>query len=67
MSIEHPICQTNVLRPTIFFKEDIDVLFLTEALLRSHGDEAKLADITPPGYNMKSFLRASWGGGLAFL
>ena len=33
--------------------------------MRSHGNEAKYADLTPPGYSLRSFLRAARGGGLA--
>ena len=51
-----------------FVKDEcIDVLFLTETWLRSTGDDAKCADLTPPGYDMKSFPRPTRGGGLAVL
>ena len=51
---------------------DVDVLLLTETWLRQSGDEAKCADLTPPGYRLFSFPRAhsttiKRGGGLAFL
>ena len=42
-------------------------MFLTETLMRSHGDEAKYADLTPAGYSMGSFPRATRGGGLAVI
>ena len=45
--------------------ECIDIMFLTETWMRRHGDEAKYADLTPPGYSLRSFLRAARGGGLA--
>ena len=35
--------------------------------MRSHGDEAKSADLTPPGYSLRSFPRATRGGGLAVI
>ena len=44
--------------------ECVDIMFLTETWLRSHGDEAKYADLTPPGYSLRSFPRATRGGGL---
>ena len=40
----------------------IDLMFLTETWLRSHGDEAKIADLAPSGYAVKSFPRPSRGG-----
>ena len=43
----------------------VDVLFLTETWLRQAGDEAKCADLAPPGFTAKSFPRSSRGGGLA--
>ena len=42
-------------------------MFLTETWMRSHGDEAKYADLTPPGYSMRSIPRATLGGGLAVI
>ena len=47
--------------------ECIDIMFLTETWMRSHGDEAKYADLTPPGYSLRSFPRATRGGGLAVI
>ena len=44
-----------------------DIMFLTETWMRSHGDEAKYADLTPAGYSLRSFLRATRGGGLAII
>ncbi|KAL8582552.1 hypothetical protein ACOMHN_063150 [Nucella lapillus] len=34
---------------------DVDIMELTETLLRETGDEAKCVDITPPDYTMYSF------------
>ena len=47
--------------------ECVDIMFLTETWMRSHGDEAKYADFTPPGYSLRSFPRATRGGGLAVI
>ena len=47
--------------------ECVDIMFLTETWMRSHGDEAKYADLTPPGYSLRSFPRATRGGGLAVI
>ena len=44
--------------------ECIDIMFLTETWIRSHDDEAKYADLKPPGYSLRSFPRATRGGGL---
>ncbi|KAK7497005.1 hypothetical protein BaRGS_00011741 [Batillaria attramentaria] len=38
-----------------------------ETWLRCQGDEAKCVDMTPPGYTLRSFPRATRGGGVAFL
>ena len=43
----------------------IDLMFLTETWLRSHGDEAKIADLAPDGYAVKSSPRPSRGQGIA--
>ena len=40
----------------------IDLMSLTETWLRSHGDEAKIADLAPSGYAVKSFPRPSREG-----
>ena len=45
----------------------IDLMFLTETRLRSHGDEAKIANLAPSGYAVKSFPRPSRGGGIAVI
>ena len=42
-------------------------MFWTETWMRSHGDEAKYADLTPPGYSLRSFTRATSGGRLAVI
>ena len=47
--------------------ESVDVLLLTETRLRGQGDEAKGVDLTPPGHTLRSFPRATRGGGVAFL
>ncbi|XP_076449509.1 uncharacterized protein LOC143285944 [Babylonia areolata] len=47
--------------------ENMDVLFLTETWLKTSGDESKCADLVPPGYKLRSFPRATRGGGLAVL
>ena len=44
-----------------------DVLFITETWLRRAGDEAKCADLAPPGFTAKLFPRSSRGGGLALV
>jgi exonuclease III len=46
---------------------NLDIMFLTETWLKSHGDEAKCVDATPQGFTLKSFPRSTRGGGLAFL
>ena len=45
----------------------IDLMFLTETWLRSHGDKAKIADLVPSGYAVKSFPRPFRGGGIAVI
>ena len=47
-------------------------MFLTETWLRPSGDEAKCADLAPPGYSVHSFPRSPGaascrGGGIAFI
>ena len=42
----------------------MDILFITETWLKSHGDEGRLRDVTPNGYIVKSFSRESRGGGI---
>ena len=42
-------------------------MFWTETWMRSHGDEAKSAELTPPGYSLRSFPCATRGGGLAVI
>ncbi|KAL8594569.1 hypothetical protein ACOMHN_002124 [Nucella lapillus] len=51
---------------------DVDILLLTETWLRSAGDEAKCADLSPPGYSVHSFPRDRLrgpvrGGGIAII
>ena len=36
--------------------KQINILFITETVLRCQRDEAKCVDMTPPGYSMTSFL-----------
>ena len=45
--------------------EGVDILFLTETWMKTHGDESKCVDLTPPGYKLRSFPRATREGGLA--
>ena len=47
--------------------ESVDVLLLTETWLHCQSDEAKCVDMTPPGHTLRSFPRATHGGGVAFL
>ena len=43
-------------------------MLLTETWLRPAGDEAKIADLAPPGYSVLSFPRSgAKGGGIAFV
>ena len=47
-------------------------MLLTETWLRPAGDEAKIADLAPPGYSVLSFPRSAVGsgtkgGGIAFV
>ena len=37
---------------------DVDIMFLTETWIRPSGDEAKCADLAPPGYSVHSFPRS---------
>ena len=46
---------------------DVDIFCLTEFWLNPSGDEAKCADLAPPGYKTLSFPRSSRGGGIAFV
>ena len=46
---------------------NVDILFITESWLRESGDEAKLCDLSPAGYSIRSFPRLSRGGGIAVL
>ena len=51
-----------------FMKDEcVDILFLTETWMKTHGDESKCVDLTPPGYKLRSFPRATRGGGLAVI
>ena len=51
-----------------FVKDEcVDILFLTETWMKTHGDESKCVDLTPPGYKLRSFPRATRGGGLAVI
>ena len=60
--------------PTYPFIQDnnIDIMLLTETWLRPAGDDAKIADLAPPGYSVLSFPRCAGGsgakgGGIAFV
>ena len=49
-------------------RANVDLVFLCETWLRSEGDEADCATLTPPGFCLKSLPRQSGtGGGLAVL
>ena len=50
---------------TIICDQHMDILFITETWLKPHGNEDRLHDLTPAGYNTKSFPRESRGGGIA--
>ena len=52
---------------TVEFVKDecVDISFLTEAWMKTDGDESKCVDLTPPGHKLRSFPRATRGGGLA--
>ena len=57
---------------TFIQDNNIDILLLTETWLRPAGDEAKIADLAPPGYSVLSFPRSAGGsgakgGGIAFV
>ena len=61
-------CRLKRTKIVEFIKDEcVDVMFLTETWLRSTGDDAKCADLTPPGYDIRSFPRATRGGGLAVI
>jgi len=47
--------------------EHVDMMFLTETWLKTHGDESKHADLTPAGYCLKSHPRMTRAGGVAVL
>ena len=49
---------------TFIQDNNIDIMLLTETWLRPAGDEAKIADLAPPGYSVLSF--PAKGGGIAF-
>ena len=57
---------------TFIQDNNIDIMLLTETWLRPAGDEAKIADLAPPGYSVLSFPRSAGGsgakgGGIAFV
>ena len=57
---------------TFIQDNNIDIMLLTETWLRPVGDEAKIADLAPPGYSVLSFPRSAGGsgakgGGIAFV
>ena len=57
---------------TFIQDNDIDIMLLTEIWLRPAGDEAKIADLAPPGYSVLCFPRSAAGsgakgGGIAFV
>ena len=57
---------------TFIQDNNIDIMLLAETWLRPAGDEAKMADLAPPGYSVLSFPRSAGGsgakgGGIAFV
>ena len=42
--------------------KQINILFITETVLRCQRDEAKCVDMTPPGYSLTSFLGSTRSG-----
>ena len=47
---------------------DLDILAITKTWLKKSGDEAIIAELTPPGFVLKHAARArGWGGGVAIL
>ena len=44
---------------------DVDIFFVTETWLNSSSYDTRCIDLAPCGYDVKSFLRLSRGGGLA--
>ena len=64
-SVNNPKKRTEI--ATFLTDFAVEVLFLTETWLGMRGDEAECADLTPPGYCMKSFPRSSRGGALAVI
>ena len=57
---------------TFIQDNNVDIMLLTETWLRPAGDEAKIADLDPPGYLVLSFPRSAGGsgakgGGIAFV
>ena len=48
---------------TFIQDNNIDIMLLTEIWLRPAGDEAKIANMTPPGYSVLSFPRSAGGSG----
>ena len=59
-------------KSTFIQDNNIDIMLLTETWLRPAGDEAKIAELAPPGYSVLSFPRSAGGsgakgGGIAFV
>ena len=50
-------------RQHVIQDNNIDIMLLTEIWLRPAGDEAKVADLAPPGYSVLSFPRSAGGSG----
>ena len=48
---------------TFIQDNNVDIMLLTETWLRPAGDEAKIADLVPPGYSVLSFPRSAGGSG----
>ena len=46
-----------------FIQDNMDIMLLTETWLRPAGDEARIADLAPPGYSVLSFPRSAGESG----
>ena len=60
-SVSTPRRRSNI--STFIQDNNIDIMLLTETWLRPAGDEAKIADLAPPGYSVLSFSRSAGGSG----
>ena len=48
---------------TFIQDNNVDIMLLTETWLLPAGDEAKMADLAPPGYSVLSFPCSAGGSG----